>query len=72
MELAGRVRTIKETGETLEIVFHCCNEEVFDLIVSPAMRPPVDTILRVWTQQAIKKDSPSEVVEVIIRWEDLS
>ena len=72
MELAGRIREIQETEETILIVFQCCNQEVFDLCMSPAIkRPPVDTLVRVWTKRAVKKDDPKEILEVIIRWEDL-
>jgi len=73
VELAGRVRTIEEVADTLEISFQCCNHEVFDLIASPAIRPPLDTILRVWTQAAARPDNPNgPLVEVIVHWEDLS
>ena len=79
MELVGRAREIETVEDSLKVIFQCCNDEVFELWVSPALPPlTVGALARVWTQRAYSREDAEKIVlpqdyrEVITHWEDLS
>ncbi len=79
MELVGRAREIETVEDSLKVIFQCCNDEVFELWVSPALpHLTVGALARVWTQRAYSREDAEKIVlpqdyrEVITHWEDLS
>ncbi len=77
MELVGRTREVNNVDGGLVVIFQCCNQEVFDLLMSPALGPlPIGEIIRVQTNRVdvteiLGVEGPSEVLEVIVHWEDM-
>ncbi len=79
MELVGRAREIETVEDSLKVIFQCCNDEVFELWVSPALpHLTVGVIVRVWTERAYRREDAEKIIlpqdyrEVITHWEDLS
>ena len=79
MELVGRAREIETVDDSLKIIFQCCNNEVFELWISPTLpHLTVGVVARVWTARAYAKTEqvtrvPSgDYREVITHWETLS
>lgn len=79
MELAGRATEIEDVEGSLKITFECCNHEVFELWMSPALpHLTVGALARVWAQRVYLSTEGDRVIlpqdyrEVITHWEDLS
>ena len=73
MELVGRAEEIREVGDRLLVVFACCNHEVFELWLPPALkRIPPDTIVRLWSHRSENEDGSAGSELIIEHWEDLS
>ncbi len=73
MELVGRARKIGTVDASTLVIFQCCNGEVFELWISPALpHMTVGALARVWTHRFTERPLASDYLEVVTHWEDLS
>lgn len=74
MELVGRPAEINpvEDGK-IEVLFHCCNQEVFNLFIPPAISEDFDCgkIYRIWAHHLENDDGLLTGELVIEHWESL-
>lgn len=74
MELVGRPAEISPTedGRT-GVVFHCTNQEVFNLLIPPALLGEFECgkVYRIWTHPLERDDGRLSGENVIEHWECL-
>ncbi len=74
MELVGRPTEFGPGPDDLiHVVFRCCNEEVFRLVIPPALLEGFEEnkIMRVWTHHFVRDDGHRYDEAVIEHWESL-
>ena len=74
MELVGRVtRTQEEEDGRLQMEFLCTNQEVFHFFAPPAIQPPEDELIRVFTHRLANKGGEVGIGRdnILNHWEKL-
>lgn len=74
MELVGRPLEFGPgPDDRIHVVFRCCNEEVFKLVIPPALLEDFEEgkIMRVWTRHFVNEDGKLSEEPAIEHWESL-